>query len=72
MVLFLVWRRRCCPGCRWLTVHAVCVCVQWPNYDNNPSITADWKDFGGWKKAEIKQYAGTSDECGAGIDKNSK
>ena len=50
----------------------VCVLpLQWPNYDNNPSLSADWHDFGGWKKADIKQYQGNVNLCSAGVDYNS-
>ena len=44
---------------------------QWPNYDGNPSLSADWRDFGGWTSANVKQYQGNVDVCGAGVDMNS-
>jgi len=39
------------------------------HYDNNPSYS-DWVSFGGWAKPSIKQYAGTTSMCGAGVDLN--
>jgi GH25 family lysozyme M1 (1,4-beta-N-acetylmuramidase) len=41
----------------------------YPHYDNLASFS-DFKAFGGWKKSNIKQYAGSSKVCGANIDKN--
>lgn len=37
------------------------------HYDNNPSFS-DFAPFGGWTHPSIKQYTGTSDVCGAGVD----
>ena len=45
---------------------------QWPNYDDNPSLSVDWHDFGGWTKPYSKQYKGTTRLCNAGVDLNSK
>jgi len=39
------------------------------HYDNNPSFS-DFKAFGGWTKANVKQYAGTTAICSASVDKN--
>ncbi len=39
------------------------------HYDNNPSFS-DFSSFGGWSKPAIKQYAGDTTLCGAGVDKN--
>ena len=37
------------------------------HYDNNPSFS-DWRNFGGWTRANMKQYAGDTTLCGAGVD----
>eukprot|EP01012_Entosiphon_sulcatum_P004616 TRINITY_DN1186_c0_g1_i1.p1 TRINITY_DN1186_c0_g1~~TRINITY_DN1186_c0_g1_i1.p1 ORF type:complete len:211 (-),score=26.78 TRINITY_DN1186_c0_g1_i1:38-670(-) len=39
------------------------------HYDNNPSFS-DFQAFGGWTKPNIKQYQGTTSECGVGVDLN--
>jgi hypothetical protein len=39
------------------------------HYDNNPSYS-DFRSFGGWSRPSIKQFHGTTYECGVGIDKN--
>eukprot|EP01147_Barroeca_monosierra_P008577 gene8577-10279_t len=39
------------------------------HYDGSASFS-DFKPFGGWSKPSIKQYAGTTNVCGASIDKN--
>ena len=39
------------------------------HYDNNPSFS-DFKAFGGWTKANVKQYVGTTSICSASVDKN--
>ena len=41
----------------------------YPHYENppNPSFS-DFKTFGGWTKPNIKQYKGTSTDCGASVD----
>lgn len=38
-------------------------------YDNNPSFS-DFLPFGGWKVPNVKQYKGTSELCGASVDRN--
>ena len=37
------------------------------HYDNSPSFS-DFASFGGWSHPNIKQYAGDTTLCGAGID----
>ncbi len=39
------------------------------HYDNSPSFS-DFSSFGGWSKPHMKQYAGDTTLCGAGVDKN--
>ena len=39
------------------------------HYDNKPTFS-DFLPFGGWSKPNIKQYAGDTTLCGAGVDKN--
>lgn len=39
------------------------------HYDNNPSFS-DFSPFGGWKTPNVKQYQGTTNLCGAGVDLN--
>ena len=39
------------------------------HYDNKQTF-ADFSPFGGWTTPNVKQYLGTSSECGASIDKN--
>ena len=39
------------------------------HYDGSPSFS-DFAPFGGWSHPSIKQFAGTTSLCGAGIDKN--
>lgn len=39
------------------------------HYDDNPSFS-DFRPFGGWTRPSIKQFAGTTSLCRAGIDKN--
>ncbi len=39
------------------------------HYDNVPSFS-DFVAFGGWKTPHVKQFAGTTSLCGAGVDKN--
>jgi hypothetical protein len=39
------------------------------HYDDNPSFS-DFAAFGGWAHPSIKQFAGTTSLCGAGVDKN--
>ncbi|KAI9250945.1 glycoside hydrolase superfamily [Phascolomyces articulosus] len=41
----------------------------YPHYDNERTFD-DFEAFGGWTKPTIKQYAGTSNFCSAGWDKN--
>ena len=41
----------------------------YPHYDNNPSYN-DFQAFGGWKTPSIKQYQGTTNICGASVDRN--
>jgi hypothetical protein len=45
--------------------------IWYPHYEEPPAPNYDdWVDFGGWTKPAIKQYAGTTDLCGASIDRN--
>ena len=39
------------------------------HYDGSPSFS-DFRPFGGWSHPSIKQWAGTTSLCGAGVDKN--
>jgi len=39
------------------------------HYDGAANFN-DFGSFGGWSKPAIKQYAGSTNECGCGIDKN--
>jgi len=39
------------------------------HYDNKQSFS-DFVSFGGWTKPSIKQYAGTHNVCGVGVDAN--
>eukprot|EP01086_Lenisia_limosa_P010976 TRINITY_DN35_c0_g1_i2.p2 TRINITY_DN35_c0_g1~~TRINITY_DN35_c0_g1_i2.p2 ORF type:complete len:114 (+),score=24.33 TRINITY_DN35_c0_g1_i2:190-531(+) len=39
------------------------------HYDNVQSFN-DFRAFGGWKKPAIKQFKGTTNICGASIDKS--
>jgi hypothetical protein len=41
------------------------------NYDDNPDASANFRPYGGWRAARIKQYRGTSELAGqGGIDMN--
>lgn len=40
----------------------------WPRYDGVASLTYNWQNFGGWTRANIKQYKGTSTVCGMSVD----
>ncbi len=42
----------------------------WPRYDNNKYITSGWKNFGGWTKPAMKQFAGDKVVCGQDLDQN--
>jgi hypothetical protein len=39
------------------------------HYDGNPSF-ADFSPFGGWTRPAIKQYQGSTNICGCGVDYN--
>jgi GH25 family lysozyme M1 (1,4-beta-N-acetylmuramidase) len=39
------------------------------HYDGSPSFS-DFAPFAGWSHPSIKQFAGTTSLCGAGVDKN--
>jgi len=39
------------------------------HYDDSPNYN-DFRAFGGWTKPSIKQYKGTTDVCGTGVDLN--
>lgn len=54
--------RNACPA-------AASAQLWYAHYDNNPSFS-DFASFGGWSKPNIKQYAGDTTLCGAGVDKN--
>eukprot|EP01029_Cantina_marsupialis_P005878 TRINITY_DN16379_c0_g1_i1.p1 TRINITY_DN16379_c0_g1~~TRINITY_DN16379_c0_g1_i1.p1 ORF type:complete len:213 (-),score=41.38 TRINITY_DN16379_c0_g1_i1:771-1409(-) len=41
----------------------------YPHYDHLASFS-DFRSFGGWTKPAIKQFAGSTMECGVGVDKN--
>jgi len=41
----------------------------WAHYEGGPTF-GDFTPFGGWRKPAIKQFAGSTSLCGAGIDKN--
>lgn len=43
--------------------------VWYAHYDDRPSYY-DWVPFGGWREPAMKQYHGTTNICGCGIDKN--
>ena len=43
------------------------VSLWYAHYDGNPSFS-DFRQFGGWTKPNIKQYAGDTTLCGAGVD----
>ena len=43
------------------------VALWYAHYDNLASFS-DFKSFGGWSKPNMKQYAGDTTLCGAGID----
>jgi hypothetical protein len=47
-----------------MCVHAV------RRYDGHSDPNYDWKSFGGWKEATIKQWKGTTSLCGVGVDLN--
>jgi hypothetical protein len=53
------------PVCCIRALHA----IHSAHYDNNPSYS-DFRSFGGWSRPSIKQFHGTTYECGVGIDKN--
>lgn len=41
----------------------------YPHYDNSASFS-DFVPFGGWTSPAIKQYQGTTSQCGVGVDQN--
>lgn len=43
----------------------------YPHYESPPNPSySDWKAFGGWQTAAMKQYQGTTSACGGGWDYN--
>lgn len=42
----------------------------WPRYDNVPDLKTNWKNFGGWTKAVMKQYSGDKTVCTMDVDLN--
>lgn len=41
------------------------------HYDHIANFS-DWTEFGGWSVPTIKQYAGTTNDCGGSVDLNFK
>jgi hypothetical protein len=60
-----MWSSIVGSSCSSASSHA----LWYPHYDGSPSFS-DYTPFGGWSKPAIKQYAGSSSDCGAGIDSN--
>ena len=42
----------------------------WPYWDNNPGL-GNFKSFGGWGRAAMKQYHGDTGLCGCNVDMDS-